>query len=170
REGVRASPRARRDGQGRDCRRGGRRGRRGALPVRPGRATCSYDRRRRAAAAASRALPGRGPLPRRSFRGIASAFPGRCTFLSLLLRPTLPALVAEAVDRVGEGNEEQRVERRKPERSRDVVVPVLRAEDVEEREDHGAEDERATGGSLPRGRRRDPPCTTATLPLRLCPG
>src|SRR5262249_34762354 len=111
------------------------------------------------------------PGPARGTTGATGA-PGRASPLlsrpaALLLRAPLPAVVRKAVDEVRERNEEGRIEHRKGCGRGDVVMAVLRAEDVEEREDRPAEDERAPDCPPPRRLRRDLDRAAAALRLRL---
>src|SRR5436190_11262428 len=90
-----------------------------------------------------------------------------CAARCLRVGAPLPAVVREAVDRELERNEEKRVDQCKQERARGVVAAVLRADEVDEHEDHRAEDRCALRGTLPRRRRGNADLATAALLRRL---
>src|SRR3954447_2797992 len=84
---------------------------------------------------------------------------GRC----LRLCASLPAVVREAVEHVLERDEESGVDHGEGERARKALAAVSRADEVDEYEDHGAENPRTLRGTLPRGRRRNPDRAAAAL-------
>src|SRR5437763_12692699 len=84
---------------------------------------------------------------------------GRC----LRLCASLPAVVREAVEHVLKRDEESGVDHGERERARKALAPVSRADEVDEYEDHGAENPGTLRRTLPGGRRRNPDRAAAAL-------